>query len=133
MLTGIDGDNTAGGADIENASHLADVDRIAISAGMLAQDMLEAATHEIAGRSDANPNSHYRRRLSGGRIPSRCRFHKSWEMLEAYRAAVERLAAALAEYGELHHDAIERILADGAPRIGPMSPDGVRLISSVHF
>ena len=56
MLTGIDGDNTAGGADIENASHLADVDRIAISAGMLAQDMLDAATHEIAGRSDAGPN-----------------------------------------------------------------------------
>jgi hypothetical protein len=36
MVAGIDGDDTAGGADIENASHLPDVDRIPIcAAGML--------------------------------------------------------------------------------------------------
>lgn len=113
MIAGINGDDTAGGADIENASHLAEVDRIAIcAAGMLAQDMLDAATHEIAGLSDevllivADYDDAEEEAIRDAG------FSKSWETLETYRAAVERLAAALAEHGELDHDAIERILAD---------------------
>ena len=115
MIAGIDGDDTKGKADIENSSHLSVVDRIAIcAAGMQAQEMLDIATYEVAGLSDevkiANIVEDYD---DEERETLRDKgFTKAWEALEVHRSTVERLAAALAEVGELDHAAIERIIAD---------------------
>jgi hypothetical protein len=52
MAVGIDGDDAAGAAEIEESSHLLMVDQIASSAGADAQRMFDAPTHEIAAFSD---------------------------------------------------------------------------------
>jgi HD-GYP domain-containing protein (c-di-GMP phosphodiesterase class II) len=118
MVAGVGGDDTAGRAEIEDASYLPVVDRIAVcAAGMQAQHMLGAATNEIAGFSDevkiGNIVGDYDD--DEGEALRDAGFSKSWETLEAHRAAVERLAAALAEHGELDHETIERIIAYAAP------------------
>jgi hypothetical protein len=118
MIAGINGDDTAGRAEIEDGSHLPAIDRIAIcSAGVDAQRLLGAATNDIAGFGDmvkiGNIVEDYDEavvediRYAG--------YRRSHELLELHRATVECLAAALAEQGELDHDAIERILADAVP------------------
>jgi ATP-dependent Zn protease len=118
MIAGINGDNTAGRAEIEEGSHLPAIDRIAIcSAGVDAQRLIGAATNDIAGFGDmvkiGNIVEDYDEaeaediRYAG--------YRRSHELLALHRTTVERLAAALAEQGELDHDAIERILADAVP------------------
>lgn len=117
MVAGIGSDDTAGRAEIEDGSHLPVIDRIAVcAAGMQAQHMLGAATNEIAGFSD---EVKIRNLVDSYDDAERealrdAGFSKSWETLETHRAAVERLAAALAEEGDLDHEAIERIIADAA-------------------
>jgi hypothetical protein len=118
MVAGIDGDDTAGRAEIEDGSHLPVIDQVAIcSAGMDAQRLLEAATNEVAGFSDMVKignivDGHDEAAAEDIRYAG---YARSQELLELHRAVVERLAAALAEQGELDHDAIERILSDAAP------------------
>ena len=53
MAVGIDGDDAAGAAEIEESPHLLLVDQIAIcSAGADAQRMFDAPTHDVAAFSD---------------------------------------------------------------------------------
>ena len=118
MAVGIDGDDTAGAAEIEEISHLLLVDQIAIcSAGADAQRMLDAPTHDVAALSDmvkianlvddfAEDEGEEALRYAG--------YRRSKELLELHRAKVERLAQALAERAELDQAAIEQILiSDG--------------------
>ena len=118
MAVGIDGDDTAGAAEIEESSRLPLVDQIAIcSAGADAQFMFDAPTHEVAAFSDmvkianlvddfAEDEGEEALRYAG--------YRRSKELLELHRAKVERLAQALAERAELDQAAIEQILiSDG--------------------
>ena len=119
MIAGIGDDDAAGRAEIGDTSHLSVIDQIAIcAAGMQAQRMLGAATHEVAGLSDEvriyNILDDYE--PTEGEALRDAGFGKSRETLEAYRATVELLAAALAEQGELDHAAVEHIIGDGLQR-----------------
>lgn len=118
MIADVDGDDTAGRAEIEDCSHLPMIERIAMcSAGVDAQRLLEVETHEMAGFSDMvridNLLEDYDEATA--ETTRETGYRRSEELLELHRAAVERLAAALAEQGELDHDAIERILGNVAP------------------
>lgn len=113
MVAGIDGDPTAGKAEIESGSHLPVVDQIAIcSAGAEAQDLLGAPTNELGAFSDMVKVYNLIGEEAEAEEIRYAGYDRARELLEQHRAAVERLAAALAEHGELDHDAIERILAD---------------------
>jgi len=120
IIAGFKGDDTAGRAWIEDGSHLSAIDRIAIcSAGVDAQLLLGADIHDIAGFGDevqiSNILADCDDAVAEDARSAGCR--RSQELLELHRAAVERLATALAEQGELDHDIIERILADAAPAL----------------
>jgi len=115
MAVGVNGDDSAGKAEIEDASHLPVVDQIAISsAGIDAQELLGAPTNEIAGFSDMvkikNVVDEYEE--EEGEVLRYAGYRRSQELLELHRAVVERLAVALAEQGELEQIAIERIVAN---------------------
>jgi hypothetical protein len=113
MAAGIDGDDAAGAAEIEESRHLPMVDQIAIySAGADAQRMLDAPTHEVAAFSDMVKISN----LVGdcaedeGEALRYAGYQRSKELLELHRAKVEHLAQVLAERAELDQAAIEQIL-----------------------
>jgi ATP-dependent Zn protease len=113
MAVGINGDDAAGAAEIEESSHLPLVDQIAIcSAGADAQRMLDAPTHDVAALSDmvkiANLVDDFAE--DEGEALRYAGYRRSKELLELHRAKVERLAQALAERAELDQDAIEQIL-----------------------
>jgi hypothetical protein len=117
MAVGIDGDDAAGIAEIEDARHLPLVDQIAIcSAGADAQRMLNAPTHEIAAFSDmvriSNLLDHHSE--EEGEALRYAAYRRSQELLELHRENVERLAGALAKHRELDEAAIEQALtSDG--------------------
>ena len=118
MAVGIDGDDTAGAAEIEESPHLLLVDQIAIcSAGADTQRrMFDAPTHEIAAFSDmvkiANLVDDFAE--DKGEALRYAGYRRSKELLELHRAKVERLAQALAERAELDQAVIEQILiSDG--------------------
>jgi hypothetical protein len=127
MVAGVNGDDTAGKAEIEDSSNLPVIDRIAIcSAGVDAQRLLGAATNEIAGFGDmvkirSIVEDYDEAEAEAVRYAG---YHRSEKLLELHRTAVERLAAALAEHGELDDHAIERILADVIPAL-PLRPPGL--------
>jgi ATP-dependent Zn protease len=113
MAIGIDGDDAAGGAEIEESTHLRMVDQIAIcSAGADAQRMLVAPTHEVAAFSDMVKIGNLVDDFAEdeGEALRYAGYRRSEELLELHRAKVERLAQALAERTELDQGAIEQIL-----------------------
>ena len=115
MVAGIGDDDTKGKADIQRAAHLPVVDQIAVcAAGMVAQTMLDAPTHDIAGLGDevliSNIVEAYEDETEREALRD-AGFDKACETLERHRATIERLAMALAEQGELDEVAIERIIA----------------------
>src|SRR5467141_1972277 len=113
MVVGIDGDDTAGAAEIEESPHLLLVDQIAIcSVGADARRMFDAPTHEVAAFSDmvkiANLVDDFAE--DEGEALRYAGYRRSKELLELHRAKVDRLAQALAERAELDQAAIEQIL-----------------------
>ena len=113
VAVGINGDDTAGAAEIEESPRLPLVDQIAIcSAGAWAQRMLGAPTHDVAALSDMVKIGN----LLGYCADDEAEVHwsagdaRSNDLLGLHRAKVERLAQALAERGELDQAAIEQIL-----------------------
>jgi len=113
MAIGINGDDTAGAAEIEESSHLPSVDQIAIcSAGADAQRMFNAPTHDVAAFSDMVKILNVVDELAEaeGEALRYAGYRRSKEILELHRATVERLAQALAERAELDQAAIEQIL-----------------------
>jgi HD-GYP domain-containing protein (c-di-GMP phosphodiesterase class II) len=117
MLAGIDGDEAAGRADIENGAHLRLVDQIAIwSAGADAQRMLGAPTHDIAAFADMAGIGNLMDDLpeKEGEALRYAGYARSKELLELHREKVVRLAQLLADRTELNQDEIERVLtSDG--------------------
>jgi ATP-dependent Zn protease len=117
MAVGINGDDAAGAAEIEDSEHLPLVDQIAIcSAGADAQRMLDAPTHEIAAFSDMVKIGNLVDDLAEdeGETLRYAGYRRSKELLELHRGKVERIAHALAERTELDQVAIEQILiSDG--------------------
>jgi ATP-dependent Zn protease len=113
MAVGINGDPTAGEAEIQKNPDLPLVDRIAIcSAGADAQEMCGVPTHLLGPFMDMNeireliedyPDDEGEALRYAG-----CR--RSKELLTLHRAAVERLARVLAERSELNEVEIEQIL-----------------------
>jgi hypothetical protein len=113
MAVGINGDDAAGAAEIEQGAHLPLIDQIAVcSAGADAQRMLDAPTNEITAFSDM---------VRIGNLIDDCAedegealryagYRRSKELLELHRAKVEALAHALAESAELDQAAVEQIL-----------------------
>jgi hypothetical protein len=113
MAVGIDGDDAAGAAEIEESTHLPLVDQIAIcSAGADAQRMLDAPTHDVAAFSDMVKigNLVDDRTEHEGEAFRYAGYRRSKELLELHRAKVERLAQALAESTVLDQAAVEQIL-----------------------
>ena len=111
MAVGIDGDDAAGAAEIEESSHLPLVDQIAIcSAGADAQRMFNAPTHDVAAFSDMVKIHNLVDDLAEDEALRYAGYRRSNELLELHRAKVERLAQALAESAELDQAAIEQIL-----------------------
>lgn len=121
MAVGIDGDDAAGAAEIEEGPHLSLVDQIAIcSAGADAQRMLHAPSHEIAAFSDMVRIGNLVDELAEeeGEALRYAGYQRSRELLDLYRAKVERLAQALAKRSELDQFEIGQILASDDPNIG---------------
>jgi ATP-dependent Zn protease len=113
MAAGINGDDTAGAAEIDGSSHLPLVDQIAIcSAGADAQCMLEAPIHELAWISDMDDIGNLVDDLAEdeGDALRDAGYRRSKELLELHRAKVERLAQTLADRAELDRAEIEQIL-----------------------
>jgi hypothetical protein len=114
MAISIGGDDAAGEAEIEDGLHLPLVDRIAIcSAGLDAQSMMSAPTHDLAAFSDM-VKIHNLVDDSAEEEGERLRYaayRRSQELLELHCAKVKRLARALACCRELDEEAIEKILA----------------------
>jgi ATP-dependent Zn protease len=113
MAAGINGDDTAGAAEIDDSSRLLLVDQIAIcSAGADAQRMLDVPIHEVALFSDEVEMHNLVADLAEdeGEALRYAGYRRSKELLELHRAKVERLAQALAERAELDQPAIEQIL-----------------------
>ena len=110
MAVCIDGDDTAGAAEIEESPHLLLVDQIAIcSTGADAQRMFDAPTHEVAALVKiANLVDDFAE--DKGEALRYAGYRRSKELLELHRAKVERLAQALAERAELDQAAIDQIL-----------------------
>jgi hypothetical protein len=113
MAVGIDGDDAADAAEIEDSTHLSLVDQIAIcSAGADAQRMLDAPTHDVAAFSDmvkiGNLVDNYTEDEGEALRYAGCR--RSKELLELHHEKVERLAQALAERAEIDQAVIEQIL-----------------------
>ena len=117
MAVGIDGDDAAGAAEIEESPHLLLVDQIAIcSAGADAQRMFNAPTHDVAAFSDMVKILNVVDELAEaeGEALRYAGYRRSKEILELHRATVEHLARALAERAELDQAAIEQILLSNA-------------------
>jgi ATP-dependent Zn protease len=117
MVVGINGDDSAGAAEIERSLHLPLIDRIAIcSAGVDAQQMLKAPIHDLGAFMDMNEI----RKLVEDYPDDQGDAHRyagclrSKELLEQHRATVERLAQVLAERSELNEVEIEQILTSDA-------------------
>ena len=113
MAAGIDGDEAAGAAEIEESAHLPLIDQIAIcAAGSDAQRMFDAPTHDVAAFSDMVKIRNLIEDLTEGEseVHRYAGYRRSKELLELHRAKVERLAQALAHRGELDLVEIERIL-----------------------
>lgn len=113
MAAGIDGDEAAGAAEIEESAHLPLIDQIAIcSAGADAQRMFDTPTHDIAAFSDMVKIRNLIEDLTEdeGEVLRYAGYRRSKKLLELHRAKVDRLARALAERGELDQVEIERIL-----------------------
>jgi ATP-dependent Zn protease len=111
MAIGINGDDAAGEAEIEANTHLSLVDRIAIcSAGVDAQEMLDAPIHDLGAFMDMNAI----RKLvedypdNEGEALRYAGYRRSKELLELHRAMVESLAQLLAECIELNQVEIEQ-------------------------
>jgi hypothetical protein len=113
MVVGIDGDDAAGAAEIEDGSHLPLVDQIAIcSAGVDAQRLLNAPTNEIAALGDMVRIRKLINDLAEdeGEALRYAGYRRSQELLEMHRSSLECLAQALAERTELNQFEIELIL-----------------------
>jgi hypothetical protein len=113
MAVGVDGDDAAGAAEIEEGTYFPLVDQIAIcSAGADAQRMLDAPTHDVAAFSDMVTigNLVEDRAEDEGEALRYAGYRRSKEFLELHCAKVECLAQALAERTELDQAAIEQIL-----------------------
>jgi ATP-dependent Zn protease len=132
MAVGINGDDTAGAAEIEDSSHLPIVDRIAIcSAGADAQAMLDVPTHHLGPFMDMNE---IRKLIEDypeeeGESLRYAGYRRSKELLELHRPAVERLADLLTERRELNEVEIEQILKSNDQKgieAGPEAEIGAR-------
>jgi hypothetical protein len=113
MAIGVNGDDTAGEAEIETNTHLPLVNRIAIcSAGLDAQEMLDAPIHDLGAFMDMNsirilvevyPDDE-------GEALRYAGYRRSKELLDLHRPTVQGLAQVLAERAEINQVEIERIL-----------------------
>jgi hypothetical protein len=113
MEIAIDDDDAKGGAQIGATDGLPTIDRIAIClAGMEAQHMFAAPTHELAGIADfamvmsliegANDEEGLALRNAG--------FQRAHDILEVNRSTVEDLARNLLRYLKLDETSVRRIL-----------------------
>jgi ATP-dependent Zn protease len=117
MAVGINGDPTAGEAEIERNPDLPLVDRIAIcSAGADAQKMFDVPTHHLGPFMDMNEVreliEHYPDDEGEALRYAGCR--RSKKILELHRAKVENLARVLANRSELNEVEIAQILVSDA-------------------
>jgi hypothetical protein len=100
MVVGIDGDDAAGAAQIEDDKHLPLFDQIAIcSAGADAQRLFDAPTHDNAAFGDMVIIRNRIDDLAGdeGEALRYAGYRRSNELLELHRLKFERLAQILAE------------------------------------
>jgi ATP-dependent Zn protease len=113
MVIGINGDDAAGAAEIEESPHLPLVDQIAIcSAGADVQRMLDAPMHDLGAIMDMNAIRELVEDYpeDEGEALRYDGYRRSEELLALHRAKLERLAQVLAERTELDQAAIELIL-----------------------
>jgi ATP-dependent Zn protease len=113
MAVGINGDDSAGSAEIEVNPCLPLVDRIAVcSAGIDAQSIFDAPTNDICAIMDMNEIRNLVEEYpdDDGEALRYAGYRRSKELLELHRAKVERLAQSLVERTELDQVAIEQIL-----------------------
>jgi ATP-dependent Zn protease len=113
MVVGIDGDDAAGVAEIEEGTHLPLIDQIAIcSAGADAQRLLDASANEVAALGDMVRIRNLINDLAEdeGEALRYAGYRRSQELLEMHRVSLECLAQALAERAELNQVEIELIL-----------------------
>ena len=94
---GIDGDPAKGQAEIGDADHLSVVDQLALcAAGMEAQEMFKAPTHDIAGFGDAVKMFNLLDSAKAESEPLReAAYKRAREILKMHEAEVEDLAQRL--------------------------------------
>ena len=111
----IDGDDAKGAADIQEATTLSLLDQLAIcAAGLEAQEMFDAPTHEGAGWGDYGRMVELLTDLNEDeQVTMLHKGHqRAFDLIEANRAKVERLAMALFEKKRLGADEVVSLLTD---------------------
>lgn len=111
----IDGDDAKGTADIQNADHADLVDQLAIcAAGLEAQEIFNAPTHEGAGWGDYGKMVELLGELDEQeQLRMMHQGHsRASDLVSAHRAKVERLALMLFDKKRLGADEIAMLLAD---------------------
>lgn len=111
----IGGDDAKGAAEIQDASHTDLLDQLAIcAAGLEAQEIFDAPTHDLAGWGDYGrmvellqdlEEDEQRRKLHQGHERAR-------DLVSAHRVKIERIAIALIEKKRLGADEVSSLLAD---------------------
>lgn len=111
----IGGDDAKGTAEIQDAGHADLVDQLAVcAAGLEAQKLFDAPTHEGAGWGDYGKMVELMRDLDEQeQLRMMHQGHgRASDLLSAHCAKVERLALALFDIKRLDADEIARLLAD---------------------
>jgi ATP-dependent Zn protease len=113
LAIAIGGDDAKGSADIEHDHASPMIDRIALCvAGIDAQELFEAPTHEYAGMGDFGKVNEL---LEGfdeiaGLDLRRAGYQKARELLTTHKDKVVLLAKALMDRGEIDQDAVTDLL-----------------------
>ncbi|MFK4486906.1 hypothetical protein [Bradyrhizobium sp. USDA 336] len=111
----IGGDDAKGSAEIQSASHTDLVDQLAIcAAGLEAQELFDALTHEGAGWGDYGKMVELLGHLEEEeQLRMMHRGHgRASDLVSTHRAKIERLALTLFDKKRLGAEEIARILAD---------------------
>ncbi|MCG2642441.1 MULTISPECIES: hypothetical protein [Bradyrhizobium] len=109
----IGGDDAKGTAEVQTPDHLDLLDQLAIcAAGLEAQELFDAPTHEGAGWGDYGKMVELLGDLEEDeQVRMMHQGHgRASELVSAHRALVERLAAALIEKKRLDADEVARLL-----------------------
>jgi ATP-dependent Zn protease len=111
----IGADDAKGEADIEDAVKLSLLDQLAIcAAGLEAQELFDAPTHEGAGWGDYGQMVELLKDLSGDEQLAMLHngHQRAFDLVAMNRAKIERIATALIEKKCLGTSEIESLLAD---------------------